>query len=147
PVLHRQRTHRAEAGSPQACVCPFGVPKDGAYACVPLRAAGDVIGLANVRGKSSWTHNDVMLAQSYAGFAASALESLRVLASIHDRAVKDGLTGAYNRRFLDEYLSRRLAEGVRHGQPLSLMLLDLDHFKRLNDTFGHATGDRALIEL
>jgi diguanylate cyclase (GGDEF)-like protein len=149
PVVRRQRIMRAEANTPQACAsCPFGVPADGAYACVPLRAAGEVIGIANVRGKKGgWTHNDVMLAQSYVSFAASALEALRVLASIHDRAVKDGLTGAYNRRFLDEYLSRRLAEGVRHGHTLSLLLMDLDHFKKLNDRWGHATGDRALIEL
>ncbi len=148
PVVKRQRMMRAEVGSPQACACPFGVPAAGAYACVPMRAAGEVIGVANVRSaKASWSHNDVMLAQSYVGFSASALEALRVLASIHDRAVKDGLTGAYNRRFLDEYLSRRLAEGVRHGHTLSLLLLDLDHFKKLNDTWGHATGDRALIAL
>lgn len=148
PVIRRQRLVRAETGTPHACTCSFGVPGAGAYACVPMRAAGEVIGIANIRTKrAGWSHNDVLLAQSYTSFAAAALEALRVLASIHDRAVKDGLTGAYNRRFLDEYLARRLAEGVRHGHHLSLMLLDLDHFKKLNDTFGHATGDRALIEL
>ncbi|HTJ41082.1 MAG TPA: sensor domain-containing diguanylate cyclase, partial [Kofleriaceae bacterium] len=148
PVVRRQRLVRAEVGTPQACAnCAFGVPSAGAYACVPMRAAGEVIGLANIRtSKTGWTHNELMLAQSYVSFAAAALEALRVLASIHDRAVKDGLTGAYNRRFLDEYLQRRLAEGVRHGQSLSLMMIDLDHFKKLNDTCGHATGDRALIE-
>jgi diguanylate cyclase (GGDEF)-like protein len=149
PAVRRQRIVRAEVGTPQACAsCAWGVPAAGAYACVPMRAAGDVIGIANVRtAKKGWSHNDVMLAQSYVSFAAAALEALRVLASIHDRAVKDGLTGAYNRRFLDEYLARRLAEGVRHAHPVSLMLMDLDHFKKLNDTSGHATGDRALIEL
>jgi diguanylate cyclase (GGDEF)-like protein len=148
PVARRQRLVRAEVGASHACACAFGVPASGAYACVPMRAAGELIGIANVRTtRKGWSHNDVMLAQSYVGFAASSIESLRVLASIHDRAVKDGLTGAYNRRFLDEYLAHRLAEAVRHGQPLSLALLDLDHFKKLNDTSGHATGDRALVEL
>jgi diguanylate cyclase (GGDEF)-like protein len=148
PVAKRQRLVRAEVGQPQTCKCAFGVPASGAYACVPMRAAGELIGIANVRTqRKGWSHNDVMLAQSYVGFAASSIESLRVLASIHDRAVKDGLTGAYNRRFLDEYLVHRLAEAVRHGQPLSLALMDLDHFKKLNDSSGHATGDRALVEL
>jgi diguanylate cyclase (GGDEF)-like protein len=148
PVARRQRLVRAEVTSPHACKCAFGVPAAGAYACVPMRAAGELIGIANVRTpRKGWSHNDVMLAQSYVGFAASSIESLRVLASIHDRAVRDGLTGAYNRRFLDEYLAHRLAEAVRHAQPLSLALLDLDHFKKLNDTSGHATGDRALVEL
>jgi diguanylate cyclase (GGDEF)-like protein len=148
PAIQRQRVVRIEASAPLACTCRFGVPPAGAYTCIPMRAAGEVTGLVNVRTSRAavWTHNEVMLAQSYVGFAAGALESLRVLASTHDRAVKDGLTGAYNRRFLDEYLSRRLGESARHGTPLALMLMDLDEFKQLNDTHGHAVGDQVLVE-
>ena len=148
PAVKRQRVVRTEASAPLACKCQFGVPPAGAYTCIPMRAAGEVTGLVNVRTSrdAAWTHNEVMLAQSYVGFAAGALESLRILASTHDRAVKDGLTGAYNRRFLDEYLSRRLGESARHGTPLALMLMDLDEFKQLNDTHGHAVGDQVLVE-
>src|SRR5262249_36129453 len=88
PVLRRARIHRAEVGSPQACACPFGVPGTGAYACMPMRAAGTVVGVANVRTAGApWSYNDVKLAQSYTAFAGAALEALRILASTHDRAV------------------------------------------------------------
>jgi diguanylate cyclase (GGDEF)-like protein len=63
------------------------------------------------------------------------------LASIAEQSVRDALTGLYNRRKLDEQLGTELARAVRHGRPLSLLMLDIDHFKRVNDQFGHIAGD------
>lgn len=60
---------------------------------------------------------------------------------LSDQANRDALTGLYNRRYLDSTLERELARCQREGLPLSLMLIDLDHFKRINDTYGHAVGD------
>ncbi len=59
-------------------------------------------------------------------------------------ALQDPLTGLYNRRHLEERLSSELASAHRHGRPLSLLLADVDHFKRVNDEFGHLAGDEAL---
>ncbi len=56
----------------------------------------------------------------------------------------DGLTGLYNRRHLDEELMRRRSDAQRHQEPLCLLLLDIDHFKQVNDTYGHSTGDMVL---
>jgi diguanylate cyclase (GGDEF)-like protein len=58
----------------------------------------------------------------------------------------DLLTGMYNRRHLDEQLARQHSGARRHGHELGLILLDIDHFKRVNDTYGHAAGDRVLCE-
>ena len=55
--------------------------------------------------------------------------------------IADGLTGANNRRFFTEFLEREMARCRRHGRPLSLVLFDLDHFKLVNDGFGHLSGD------
>ena len=63
---------------------------------------------------------------------------------IYRTMVADGLTGAANRRFLTEYLEREMARSRRHGRTLSLVLFDLDHFKQVNDGFGHLTGDAVL---
>jgi diguanylate cyclase (GGDEF)-like protein len=59
-------------------------------------------------------------------------------------ALRDGLTGAYNRRYLDERLGAEFAFAKRHATPLSLMLIDLDHFKQINDQHGHQAGDTVL---
>lgn len=63
---------------------------------------------------------------------------------LYESAVRDGLTGLHNRRYLDERLAQEFAYAARHGAALSTILLDLDHFKSVNDTFGHAVGDRVL---
>jgi len=66
---------------------------------------------------------------------------------LHEQANHDPLTGLYNRRYLDTTLERELARCQREGQPLSLMLIDIDHFKQINDTYGHLAGDEVLKQL
>ncbi len=67
--------------------------------------------------------------------------------AIHRMAIQDALTGAYNKRFFSETLDREIPRARRHGRPLSLIMFDLDHFKRINDTFGHLAGDAVLREV
>lgn len=66
---------------------------------------------------------------------------------LREQAIRDPLTGLYNRRYLDATLERELARSRRDGQPLALILMDLDHFKRVNDTYGHQAGDEVLQQL
>ncbi len=72
-------------------------------------------------------------------------------AQYHDElyrmSIMDGLTGVHNKRFFLEFLERELAVAVRQAQPLSLVMIDIDHFKKINDTHGHLAGDAALKEL
>ena len=63
---------------------------------------------------------------------------------VHRTRIEDGLTGLANRRQLEEFLDREMARCLRHGRALSLVLFDLDHFKQVNDGFGHLTGDEVL---
>ncbi|NQD91515.1 diguanylate cyclase [Pseudomonas sp. CrR25] len=78
-------------------------------------------------------------------------ERLRTISSLHEQlreqALCDPLTGLYNRRYLDEFFSRELARAQRERTPLSLALIDLDHFKQLNDEHGHLEGDDVLREV
>jgi diguanylate cyclase (GGDEF)-like protein len=67
-----------------------------------------------------------------------------VARQMYESAVKDPLTRVYNRRYADERLASELAFALRHGAPLSVLLLDVDHFKRINDALGHAGGDAVL---
>ena len=65
-------------------------------------------------------------------------------AELHRLSQADGLTGLFNRRYLDEELARRSNDSVRHQDPMSLLLFDVDHFKQINDTYGHPVGDLVL---
>ena len=61
--------------------------------------------------------------------------------------IMDGLTGIHNKRYLVEQLDRELSRATRHGRPLTLVICDIDHFKRVNDEFGHLAGDHVLKEV
>ena len=66
---------------------------------------------------------------------------------IYRMTIMDGLTGAYNRRYVQEYLEREVARAHRYNRALSVIMLDIDHFKRVNDQFGHLAGDFVLREV
>lgn len=71
----------------------------------------------------------------------------RLQVALQELAVRDSLTGLYNRRYLDETLDREVSRARREGNPLSLVMLDIDYFKRVNDTYGHQVGDEVLRTL
>jgi diguanylate cyclase (GGDEF)-like protein len=68
-------------------------------------------------------------------------------AQLYQSAIKDGLTGAFNKRYFLDRMNEEFAYAHRHGSPLSLCLFDIDHFKKVNDTYGHQVGDTALVRL
>lgn len=75
---------------------------------------------------------------------AQIIEIQQLHKQLQEQAMRDSLTGLYNRRYLDETLERELARAKREAYPLSLMMIDLDHFKKVNDTYGHLAGDEVL---
>ena len=85
------------------------------------------------------------------GVHCKFLRELDVEAAYHDAllelAVRDGLTGLYNRRFFEEEIEREVARARRHDHPLALILVDVDEFKSVNDSYGHVAGDQVLREL
>jgi len=76
-----------------------------------------------------------------------ALSNIGLREELREQAVHDTLTGLYNRRFLEESLARELYIAQRRNTPLCVALLDIDHFKQINDNFGHASGDALLHEV
>lgn len=136
----------ADAGSPTACRCDL-VPAIGSALCSPMLAAGELVGVVNLQAAKAGAFDDEtrQRVQGFLGFASTALASIRLLTATRDRALRDPLTGAYNRAFLDEFLGKQLPLAERRRASLAVLMVDLDHFKRLNDSFGHAVGDRALV--
>ncbi len=74
-------------------------------------------------------------------------ENQRLQEALREQATRDPLTGLVNRRYLDETLDRELARAMREGYPVAVMMIDIDYFKRLNDTYGHLAGDEMLRAL
>src|SRR5262249_22718936 len=83
-------------------------------------------------------------AGSFAEYIALALANLKLREELREQALRDPLTGLYNRRYMEECLDRELHRAHRKQSPIGVIMLDLDHFKAFNDNHGHAVGDAVL---
>jgi diguanylate cyclase (GGDEF)-like protein len=115
-------------------------------AMLPLVAKGESIGLVELMSVEPRTFSPTQLdfARTMASEAAMALENARLYEDARKLADRDQLTGFYNHRFLHERLGEEIVRAQRARTPLSLLMIDLDDFKLVNDTFGHLFGDRVL---
>ncbi len=117
---------------------------------LPLVHKGEVIGLIDVgesRRIRRWSEDDVRVLQAIADQAAIAIANARAYARLAEQAVTDGLTGLFNHRHFNEHLRQEVATARRYGDELSLVIVDVDDFKRFNDRWGHPYGDRLLAEV
>jgi len=114
---------------------------------LPLIAKGEAIGLVELvsRDRPTADPGRITLARTMAHEAAMALENARIYETARNLADRDPLTGFFNHRYLHERLSEEVVRAVRTRRPLSVVMLDLDDFKVVNDTFGHVYGDRVLV--
>ncbi|MEW5974671.1 MAG: sensor domain-containing diguanylate cyclase [Acidobacteriota bacterium] len=94
-----------------------------------------------------WSESDETLLVTASSHLATAIHNVQSLSALQEKAFRDNLTGLYNRHFLQERLVVELSNAQRQGLPLSLAILDIDHFKRINDTHGHPAGDNVLAKL
>ena len=119
-------------------------------AAVPLIYQERFMGVLMVRSDDPtriWQETEVLLLGTAADQVTVAVNHARLFAQIQQQALTDGLTGCFNRRFFEMQLERDMHLATRMRQPVSLILLDVDHFKKVNDTFGHDAGDVALRQL
>jgi diguanylate cyclase (GGDEF)-like protein len=149
-ALRRGQPHRTVAEND--LVCPHyrdvGVLPRGAL-CIPLIAQGEVLGLACLQpgeGRALQAGEDV-LANAVCEQISLTLSNIRLREALRQLSIVDPLTGLYNRRYMDETLHRELSRALRKSTPLSLIVLDIDHFKKINDLFGHDAGDAVLRSL
>jgi diguanylate cyclase (GGDEF)-like protein len=116
-------------------------------AAVPLIYQKRFMGVLMVRSDDptrTWQENEILLLRTVADQVTVAVSHARLFSQMQQQALTDGLTGCFNRRSFEMQLERDLHMATRMRLPLSLILLDLDNFKRVNDTFGHEAGDVAL---
>ena len=122
-----------------------------AYFCVPFTAQSETMGVLYVQAASEHavekirTRNEGL--QQIVQLISITLASLRLRAKLEHQSVRDALTGLFNRHFMKIAFDRELARCVRRKVSMAVLMLDVDHFKKLNDQFGHAAGDAALKEV
>lgn len=157
-ALRRGKVHKiGDCASPLRCAHVSG-SLAGGYLCVPLAAQGETLGVLYVEcppaGAAAPLGRATDELEALEGQAAAAGErislavaNLRLRQTLRGQSVRDPLTGLYNRRYLEEALERELSRAVRNENPVALLMMDLDHFKRFNDTFGHQAGDKLLRAL
>jgi diguanylate cyclase (GGDEF)-like protein len=125
-------------------------PIADAAVAVPLRRGNHAIGVLALYGRGpaeTFDDDDVHLLQSLVHQAETAIENTFLYEEATRLSITDGLTGLWNRRLFDLRISEELQRAIRFQEPFGLLLVDLDHFKAVNDRFGHQAGDAVLVEL
>jgi len=153
-ALRRGRPHVVTDPKKDAICGHVGPHHEGKpYMCVPLVVQSDLLGLmwvaladrdASGAETDATLNSKQQLAVTLSEQIALALSNIRLRENLRQQTIRDPLTGLYNRRFLEESLNREMARCKRNGNAFAVLMIDVDHFKRFNDTYGHDAGDSTL---
>jgi len=149
-AIRRGRPHEVVDPKTSLLCEHFVRPPERGYLCLPLTVQGETLGIfyldAAPPSQDDHPINHRQLAVMAGETIKLSLANLKLQKTLHEQATRDPLTGLFNRRYLNETLPRELHGALRRDAHLCLVMIDLDHFKRFNDTFGHDTGDLVLRE-
>jgi diguanylate cyclase (GGDEF)-like protein len=136
-------------GDEVAAVGPVEPPAETAVA-VPLIRGDRIMGVIALYGRPTlepFDADDVRTLAAFAGQASVAIENVLLHQETQQLSITDGLTGLWNRRYLELSLRKEIERASRFNRPLSVLLVDIDRFKRVNDRYGHQRGDEVLVEV
>ncbi|HZW81266.1 MAG TPA: diguanylate cyclase [Candidatus Deferrimicrobiaceae bacterium] len=147
-ALRTGHPHLVVAGDSTApCAHAAGVKHS--YLCIPILAQGETLGILHLQATDEvpqLNSAELSFKTTFAGQVGLSIANIRLREALRMQSVRDSLTGLYNRRYLEEVLDREIRRAGRAGQSMGILMLDLDHFKRFNDTYGHDAGDAVLRE-
>jgi diguanylate cyclase (GGDEF)-like protein len=118
--------------------------------CVPIKNKGNILGVLEIVNKTNhepFTKDDLALILRIVDHAAIAIERAALYQKMAELSVTDDLTKLFNTRYLNRTLEIELARALRHHTSLSLIFMDIDHFKNINDNYGHLVGSKLLVEM
>jgi diguanylate cyclase (GGDEF)-like protein len=153
-ALRKGRAHVVQSGN-FSLLCSHLDPASGAcHICVPMAAQGESLGVLSITESAPEGAVDPRrlermqeLATLLAEQISLAFANLLLRETLKYQAVRDPLTGLFNRRHMEEALQRELLRAARNGNPVAVLMTDIDHFKQFNDAFGHEAGDVLLRDL
>ncbi len=158
-ALRRGKIQTGSDGATPGCICTH-LSEDGSapHACAPLSVQGELVGLIHfvwqldhLAGKGYGPLNPQgetwQLLQTASDHIALAIANIKLQETLRAQSIRDALTGLYNRRYMEDALRREILRAKRNQTELSLIMVDVDFFKRVNDTYGHDIGDELLKEL
>ncbi|MCD6594963.1 diguanylate cyclase, partial [bacterium] len=116
---------------------------------VPLIVGGQIVGVLDVESKdvNRFSEQDLWFLSSLAAQASLAIDRAKLYQQLKEQAVRDPLTALYNRRFCESYVQNQARELLLKGIPISIIMVDINGLKRVNDTYGHSSGDTLLVEV
>jgi diguanylate cyclase (GGDEF)-like protein len=125
------------------------LPESRAVLCLPISYGEKLLGVLNVesRNENAFAPQDVLILNTLADLVATALHNSFVFQKLQQQSITDGLTGIKTRRFFWEALSSEWKRASRSGRPFSVVMIDLDKFKEVNDSLGHMVGDLVLTRV
>lgn len=129
--------------------CPAGImPESGSMLVLPLRDRhGDVIGTFNIHRPAKggeFAKDEIEFFKKISIELSISFEKIKLIEELRKKTVTDPLTNLFNKQYLLSALEKEIDRGRRYSRPLSLLMIDIDHFKRVNDTYGHLAGDEVL---
>ncbi len=145
-ALRRCQEHRVD-GAHDPLRCRHLNAGIVASVCIPLVALGEVVGVLELAWSERSAEPDDALLRTIAEQVGLAISNLHLRDELRKQAFYDPLTGLYNRRSLDDHLRRRASEWARNQRGYGIVMIDVDHFKAVNDRFGHDAGDQVLREV
>lgn len=148
-VKHKVTVLIQDSTKDERIFSPDKAPKGSAVLAVPMIRQGEVIGaLTAVRNPGNkFSKTDVLILEIMASQTAVAIDNAKTFKEIESQAIVDDLTKVYNYRYFQQKIRQEIEKAALGGTHTSLMIIDLDDFKRINDTYGHAMGNKVLIEL
>ena len=124
---------------------------DSNYICIPFSINEDnslVISITTEDdSKINAINSKIPSIRNYLEAAKPVIESRILMSKLRDTSLRDGMTGLYNRRFLEEFIDQVMKQAARENETYSVLMLDVDFFKMVNDTYGHDVGDQVIVEI
>jgi diguanylate cyclase (GGDEF)-like protein/PAS domain S-box-containing protein len=148
-ALRTGHPHLVLAGDSTA-PCAHAAGVESTYLCIPILAQGKTLGILHFQATDQAPQmeaSELSFKTTFAAQVGLSIANIKLREALRTQSVRDALTGLYNRRYLEEVLDREVRRASRAAQSLGVLMIDLDHFKSFNDTYGHDAGDAVLREI